>query len=110
MKSRCDANSSKIVQHFSEHHFDVNKGSPSKHPNIKGTSIFERRHRIENYHWWVQFEMRLNPISSESESESESGEYLDTISDGSSSESESKGESESESESSSTMDSESSGS
>jgi len=79
------------------HGLSVRRGT-----NIKGTSIFERRHRIENYHWWVQFGMRLDPISSESESESESGGYVDTIPDGSGS------ESESESESSSSMDSKSS--
>ena len=70
--------------------------------SIKGTSIFERRHCIENYYWWVQFGRRFDPISSESKSESESGGYLDTIPDGSGS------ESESENESSSSMDSESS--
>ena len=69
------------VNRWTNQHIKRRGLSVRRATNIKGTSVSERRHRIENYHCRVQFGMRLDPISSESESDSESGQYSDTMSD-----------------------------
>ncbi len=35
--------------------------------NIKKDSVFEKLHKVHRYHWWTQFRLGDDPISSESE-------------------------------------------
>ena len=47
--------------------------------NRKKTTIWEKIHKVENYHWYVLYKMTDDPISEISESDSEYDEEFDGI-------------------------------
>ena len=68
--------------------------------NIKKSTVWERLHKIHNYHWYTQFQMATEEISDISSDEDDDVECIDTKPDGYDSEEGSQeNESESESES-----------
>ena len=69
--------------------------------NIKKTTVWERLHKVHNYHCYTQFQMANEDISDLSSSdEEENCEYLDSKPDGADSDEESEDESEEETSSS----------
>lgn len=68
----------KFGQHWVTNFMDKNGLSVRRKTNIKGSSIWERLHKVHNYHWYTQYQMATEDISSEEEEEDEA-ECLDQI-------------------------------
>ena len=68
---------------------DRNNFSVRRVTNIKKTTVWERLHKIHNYHWYTQYKMATEAISDISSDEDVEVECLDTKPDGFHSEEES---------------------
>ena len=74
-----DPTKDKFTQMWVKKFMKIKKLSIRRKTNRKKTTIWQKIHKIENYHWFVIYKMADGPISDISESNSEFDEEFDGI-------------------------------